>query len=130
MNKENQYSLKETKYRTGCLYCRKEGHWQWECPDITCRDCGQKGHANSKGRNCDSNNQRRNNNYSPRPQERRFHEETTYRNVRNDGPLITINEQQYQRNQRKTCQECGRKGTGMNSIENKKYIIITNEICG
>ena len=71
MNKENQYSLKETKYGTGCLYCRKEGHWQWECLDITCRDCGQKGHANSnKGKNCD--NQRRNNNYNPRPQERRF----------------------------------------------------------
>jgi hypothetical protein len=46
------YQYKETKYGTGCAYCHKEGHWQWECPEITCRDCNQKGHANSRSKKC------------------------------------------------------------------------------
>ena len=130
--------MKSTKYGTGCAYCHKEGHWQWECPDITCFDCNQKGHANSRSEKCKGKKKEENyynndnyynydnyqeesyyDNYQEEPQE----EQPTYQNVKADGPLFKKSQQRYQ-NQRKTCQECKRTETGMNSITFKKYIIM------
>ncbi|GBC03624.1 hypothetical protein RclHR1_05220001 [Rhizophagus clarus] len=49
-NSNERKSLKKTKYGTGCLYCHKEGHWQWECPEIRCKNCGELGHKMCKGK--------------------------------------------------------------------------------
>src|SRR5438034_1853484 len=135
--------MKSTKYGTGCAYCHKEGHWQWECPDITCFDCNQKGHANSRSEKCkgknkegnyyynnyDNNNYYQEESYYDNYQEEPQEEQSTYQNVKADGPLFKKSQQRYQ-NQRKTCQECKRTETGMNSITFKEYIVISNEMCG
>jgi hypothetical protein len=42
-NQRNYKPLKATKYGTSCLYCHEEGHWQWECPKIRCKNCGELG---------------------------------------------------------------------------------------
>jgi hypothetical protein len=91
--KPNEKTLKKTIYGTSCLYCHEEGHWQWECPKIRCKNCGELGH-----KICD----------------KKFQPEKSQRvvNSYSHGPVFM-----------KICQECGRKETACIPVNEKHYII-------
>src|SRR5919205_2377770 len=105
-------NLKETKYGTGCVHCGKEGHWIWSCPDVICRQCDRKGHANSRSNKCQYYEE------FAYPEETKRHERTftPIRNVYANGETYTVKEQRYQAK----CQECERTETAWNQVEAKE----------
>ncbi|GBC04107.1 hypothetical protein RclHR1_05510008 [Rhizophagus clarus] len=116
-NERNYKLLKKTKYGTGCLYCHKEGHWQWECPEIRCKNCGKLGH-----KICEEKFQPAN-----KPQRVVINQEV---NVYSQGPVYRKDKQQGRfppPKEMKICQECGRNETAWISIKDKHYIIIIDE---
>jgi hypothetical protein len=103
-NERNNKPLKATKYGTSCLYCHEEGHWQWEC--------GELGHKICKGK---------------------FQSEKIPQKVVNvyaQGPVFRKDKQQRRfplPKEMRICQECGRKETAWVPVNEKHYIIISNE---
>jgi hypothetical protein len=116
-NERNYKPIKVTKYGTGCLYCHEEGHWQWDCPKIRCKNCGELGH-----KICERKFQS-----EKIPQKMAINQEV---NVYAQGPVFRKDKQQRRfplPKEMRICQECGRKETAWVPVNEKHYIIISNE---
>jgi hypothetical protein len=126
-HERNYKPLKSTKYGTGCLYCHEEGHWQWECPKIRCKNCGQLGHkiCEEKFQPAEKIPQKVEN-FQPekQPQKVVINQKV---NVYSQGPVFNKYKQQRKSKEMKICQECGKKETTWVPVNEKHYIIISNE---